>query len=205
MWHRLLRSWTKRRTERYIVPQPLESPCEDVSSFFPAQLNEDGWGVAHFPTGILALRGSFQDGFMTHGQIFRENGILHFDGILDKNRLVSGRLYDDAGCLQYEGDFQNGAPEGMGSFFYRDGSVCVGIFHDGELVDIHLVEENDQDESHLCLFCFCPLNDNEDSYIYIPCGHRIMCGPCKDSISVRWTTSCPMCKSDSTLTRVIHA
>ena len=187
----------------YTVTRPIEGQSEGVPQRLPAQLDEDGWGVAYFPTGILALRGTFKDEFLVRGQIYRENGILHFDGILQDNDLVSGKLYDESGCLQYEGKFQNGSPKGVGTFFNQDGSFCFGRFEDGELVDTEWKEEGQ--ESHLYIFCLCPLSGHENSYVYIPCGHRILCGLCRDDLPERWTKSCPMCKREATLTKVIHA
>ena len=129
---------TKQRQENHRecqTPHPLppNARVEDTE-WLMATIQPNGKGVAYFPSGVLALRGTFENGYLTNGQVFRKSGVLQFHGKLRNNELVDGMLYDTAGRLLYEGAFQNGKPSGLGMVVSHVGDAYFSRFQNGDMV-----------------------------------------------------------------------
>ena len=54
-----------------------------------------------------------------------------------------------------------------------------------------------------CVVCGDALHHGDASYVYVPCGHRILCGTCGAAPQGRWKDACMLCKTDpASLVRV---
>lgn len=58
------------------------------------------------------------------------------------------------------------------------------------------MENADTDEQRQCVVCL----DAPRSHLFVPCGHRCVCGPCAEAVLSDGTSECPMCRSRSTQT-----
>jgi len=178
----------------------------------------NGRGKMFYGDGYtLKYDGDVQDG-KPHGlgKEYSEDGRLLYDGEYMDGRLHGrGKMYRDDGTLLYEGEWKDGLP-----IHLQKGIFMMSGVHDEEAtakkrkVDSGMEkEERDRisrmhaespyvSEVPTCVLCFGELHHGDASFVYVPCGHRALCGACEKTLTEEWRTKCPCCKV--TVTRLLR-
>ena len=55
-----------------------------------------------------------------------------------------------------------------------------------------------------CVICYEEMHHGDETFIYVSCGHRVLCGACRKTLDARWEAQCPKCKVKGTIMRVYH-
>lgn len=155
-----------------------------------------------------------------HGQMYDEQGRLLYVGQFANGWFQgTGTLYR-GGTVLYEGDFRLNRPCGIGKIFRKDGTVsCEGEWLDGvfsreqtrkrmdekasrevrqRVESLHADHPEALGEVPTCALCLDPIHHGDESHVFVPCGHRALCGPCGRRSRRRdcaWKTTCVMCKA----------
>ena len=127
-------------------------------------------------------------------------------------------MFHATGTVFYEGEWLEGEFHGQGKKFSSDGTVEEeGIFNHGhfdpdakrkrkiqQVISEHRerVVKAHHDTPHVgdvptCALCCEHLHHGDVSYVYVPCGHRVVCGECESSLDPSWRTRCVLCKTSA--------
>jgi len=148
-----------------------------------------------------------------------------------EGRNGQGILYfDDGVSVCYDGEWKDGKEHGWGTRYHATGSLRFrGVWVDGvldrdatkrkrrddvctrkrqhvrqRLADAHTAASRDGSTGPVptCVLCLEDMHHGDASYVYVPCGHRALCGACGVSPPAPWHHQCPVCKcgSDETAT-----
>lgn len=92
----------------------------------------DGKGKLYYD-GILVFDGNYKSDNETSGKLYRDNGILKYDGHVKNSKYHGkGKLYYPNGNLEYHGSFKSGRFDGKGKLYYSSGRLrYIGEFKNG--------------------------------------------------------------------------
>ena len=187
-----------------------------------------GQGKLYFSDGSIAYDGQWKDGNRTgEGKTYFEGRhVLEHEGeYKDGLRSGYGKAYRPCGTLLYDGEWKRDAYHGTGREYNKDGTTIKwegefvsGRFHNGLTIKKRkareeVVRERDRvakvhDSSpHVadvpqCAICMGHMHHGDATFVYVPCGHRVVCGGCEPSLDARWKEACFLCRRSSTLVRV---
>lgn len=106
-----------------------------------------------------------------------EDGTLSYEGEWKEGRRHgTGKCFRNDGTLRYEGEWAHDKPDRRATARKRKLERDVAAAR-ARVVKAHL--------------------HHGDAFAYVPCGHRVVCGSCKESLDVRWCFQCLVCKEDS--------
>lgn len=197
-----------------------EGTLESEGTWKDGRMN--GKGTLYHPDGrVVKYRGDWVEGARSgHGSSFyATNGALQYKGLWHNGKRHGyGTAYDRHRNLLYEGEWHNDEETGLcvqdqhGSLpcvFGRDSTAMdVGATRKRvrELLQADYALRKVQALAVQCAICFddCP----EETYAYIPCGHRCLCGACHRHLLSRAAPGdeeeshtmqrCLICRSDAT-------
>ena len=184
---------------------------------------EGGWkNDAFHGEGTCTFAGSTYRGALVEGKRhgygrwegtdFVYEGEWHHD-------VVHGRgfFWGEQGAITYSGNYRNGYPDGWGE--ERVGGACrSGVFTQGvydpnattakrKRDDEHDAERAELARSHrdsayvsdvpTCALCLEEMHHGDLSYVYVPCGHRVVCGPCGATAVPTVKGRCVVCKANA--------
>lgn len=118
-------------------------------------------------------------------------------------------VFSRRGVLEYEGEWKDGVRDGRGTKFWPDGTVeHVGYWTAGRKDPVRKRREATRDrilalhdrsasdgavgQVPTCAICLTELHHGDVTYVYVPCGHRVLCGTC--GTSDEWSRQCVVCK-----------
>lgn len=129
--------------------------------------------------GRRLFDGLYECGRRSWGRGFRpESGDMHFEGYWSGEIPNVSRTETETLKRKRQGEL-----EGAVCTLYQDTEVCIPT----------------------CVLCKEELHHGKPSFIYIPCGHRVLCGACGESSLGPWKSACPVCREEAVqLVRVFH-
>jgi hypothetical protein len=181
--------------------------------------------------GDTRLEVTFKDDRIVHVKEFVSER-LRYEGGWESpgGRTGHGVLYGDDGKA-YDGEWAAGKEHGWGTAYTRTGTVRFrGMWTDGapdrEATKRRRAEDavarkrrrvRDRVAAQhasaavsaavgpvpTCALCLEDVHHGDPSYVYVPCGHRALCGACGAAPPAPWHRQCVVCKREgATLCRV---
>lgn len=215
-------------TSYYASDAPHHAPRREYVGEWRAD-ERHGYGTLYDgdPAKGWRYRGDWIDGKRHgRGQAWLREGVL-YDGDFERDEAHGqGTLYHPNGRELYRGDFRDGVRHGQGTEYHQNGRVRYEGPWADDTPDRETRKRQRQHEARVvkrrrrivqlhedglvpplakCAMCYDELFSGVERYVYVPCGHLAMCGPCRDKLAPasRWTTTCMLCKtSDGWLMRV---
>lgn len=93
----------------------------------------NGNGKYYHSNGTLYYQGNCLNGYFNgNGIMYHPDGkTKHFEGIWEHGYLTNGTMYTNEGALEYEGEFLNNIPHGIGRRWQNQSVVFEGIWNHG--------------------------------------------------------------------------
>lgn len=170
-----------------------------------------GGGKEFDEQGELVYSGTWHlDEYNGRGTLFTDTFVYRGD-FQNGKQHGNGKLYNSA-VLLYEGEWKDGLKHGVGTEYHASGrkmhvnAVFVNGAYSKTETDAKRQRESRKrkvaslygDEMPKCSLCFESIHIGEHSYAYVPCGHRILCEACGDTLAPKWKTQCILCKGEAT-------
>ena len=173
------------------------------------------------------MGGEYGDAANGMGMEYPMDGTLAYDGDewKDNKRNGVGKRYLPNGTLLYDGEWKDNEPNGEGKVYGADGTLLrSGLFAKGVYRPSRKRKRNIERDTLMvrtrvvkmhsstpllsdiptCTMCLEYMHHGDPSFVYVPCGHRVVCGPCEATIPAKWRTQCPMCKVNPAQMMRVH-
>lgn len=109
--------------------------------------------------------------------------------------------------LTYEGEWKEGRKVGL----CLAGRPRVGVYTEDAKYDAEATRKRVRElvaddtrapkaprDGFQCAICLG--EDAAQTFLYVPCGHRCLCGECHSRLAQTWKDKCPLCKKQTSTT-----
>lgn len=189
-----------------------------------------GPGITIFHNDDGSIRGIYS-GQYANGKMegkgnlsYRVNNVFFtYDGDFWNDRFHGeGTWWSREGNEYYNGEFENGKRHGLGKLVQSD-LIFEGVFRQdvpclpkSALAIPDAIPDDHEERQRLCdlhdaspvvgsvprcVVCLEAMHHGDVSWAWVPCGHRILCGPCGVTHVLK-LNSCPLCRQQGTLLRL---
>ena len=137
-----------------------------------------------------------------HGVLYFHDGVkVSYDGEWKHGKEHGwGTAYRETGSVRFRGMWTDGRPDREATKRQRTEAVCTRKRQRvrQRIADLHASADGAVAPVPTCVLCLEEIHHGDPSYVYVPCGHRALCGTCGKAPPDPWHRQCPVCKQDST-------